>query len=84
MGLVFLLVLGLLAGWLASLIMKTDHGTLLDMLLGVIGSFVGGFLFNVFGQPGVTGFNVYSLVVATVGAVVLIFIGRMLNRQRPL
>lgn len=81
MNIILLLVLGLVAGVLASLIMKTEHGTLLDIVLGVVGSFVGGFLFNMFGAAGVTGFNLYSLVVATIGAVVLIALGRLINRQ---
>lgn len=75
------LLLGLIAGWLASVIMRTDsqQGALTDIILGIIGAFVGGFLMNFFGQTGVTGFNVYSILVATLGAVVLIWVGRMLR-----
>lgn len=74
-------ILGGIAGWIASVIMKTSasQGILMDVVLGVIGGVVGGFLFNLFGAPGVTGFNIYSLVVAVVGAVILIGLGRMLT-----
>lgn len=78
MGIILWIILGLIAGWLASVIMKTDasQGPLLDIILGVVGAVVGGFLFNMFGQVGVTGFNIYSILVATVGAVVLIGVRR--------
>lgn len=81
MGIIAWIVVGLLAGWLASLVMKTNsqQGPMMDIILGVIGAFVGGFLMNMFGQSGVTGFNLYSIVVATLGAVVVIFIGRKLR-----
>lgn len=63
------------------MVMKTDasQGTLFDIVLGIVGSIVGGYLMQFFGQPGVTGFNVYSLIVAVVGASVLIFLGRLLR-----
>lgn len=75
------LIIGLIAGWLASLIMKTNasQGMLMDLIFGVVGAFIGGFLMNMMGQPGVTGFNVYSILVATLGAVVAIWIGRRLK-----
>ncbi len=83
MDMLLWLLLGLIAGWLASIIMKTDsrQGSLTDIILGIIGAFVGGFLMNFFGQTGVTGFNVYSIIVATLGAVVLIWLGRMLRHS---
>lgn len=72
------IVLGLIAGWLASVVMKTDssQGALEDIVLGIVGAIVGGFVFNLVGQSGVTGFNIYSVLVATVGAAILIWIGR--------
>lgn len=74
------IIIGGLAGWIASLIVRrSGQGVLLDIVLGVIGAIVGGFLMSLIGQPGVTGFNVYSLLVAIVGAVVLIWAGRALN-----
>lgn len=83
MDILLWLLLGLIAGWLASIIMKTNsqQGSLTDIILGIIGAFVGGFLMNFFGQTGVTGFNVYSIIVATLGAVVLIWLGRMLRHS---
>jgi uncharacterized membrane protein YeaQ/YmgE (transglycosylase-associated protein family) len=60
--------------------MSIDHGMIEDIVLGIIGAFVGGLVMNFLGQPGVTGFNLYSLVVATIGAVVLIALGRVIHR----
>ncbi len=80
MDLLLWIVLGALAGWIAGMIMKSDHSTIEDIVLGIIGAFVGGFIFNFFGQTGVTGFNLYSLVVAVFGAIVLIFLGRVLHK----
>jgi len=82
MNILLWLILGAVAGFLASLVMKNDRnqGTVMDVVLGIVGALVGGFVMNFFGQPGVTGFNLYSLIVATVGAVILIAVGRALNR----
>ncbi len=74
------IVLGGLAGWIASIIMASSHGVLEDIILGIVGAFIGGFIMNSFGQPGVTGFNFYSLIIAVVGAVILIFLGRAVHR----
>jgi uncharacterized membrane protein YeaQ/YmgE (transglycosylase-associated protein family) len=62
--------------------MKTDaqQGPLTDIILGVLGALVGGFVMNFFGAPGANGFNIYSLFVATLGAIALIWVGRMLHR----
>ena len=75
------IIFGGLVGWVASIIMKTDRsqGLVLDVILGVVGAFVGGFIMNMFGSPGVTGFNLYSFIVAIIGAVVLIWLGRVLT-----
>ena len=82
MNIILWIVFGALAGWLASVLMKTDarQGTVGDIILGVVGSVIGGFVFGTLGQTGVTGFNVYSLIVAVVGSVILIAGGRMLMR----
>lgn len=82
MGILVWIILGAVAGWIASIIMKTDASQSLlgDIMLGVIGAVVGGFIMNVFGQTGVTGFNLYSILVAVVGAVALIYLGRLLQR----
>ncbi len=82
MGLILWIIFGAIAGWIASVMMKTDNsqGTGMDIIMGIVGSVVGGFLMGMLGQPGVSGFNLYSLVVAVVGAIVVIYIGRMLKR----
>lgn len=77
------LILGGVAGWLASIIMKNDssQGTLMDIVLGVIGAVVGGFLMNLVGLRGADGINVYSLVVAVLGAAALIWVGRIASHS---
>lgn len=76
MGILAWIILGGVAGWLASLIMKTDasQGVLLNIVVGIVGAFVGGFAFSLLGGEGVTGFNLYSLLVALVGAVIFLWI----------
>jgi uncharacterized membrane protein YeaQ/YmgE (transglycosylase-associated protein family) len=67
------IVLGLLAGFIGSkLVNRRGEGLILDVLLGVVGAIVGGWLFNRFGVAGVTGLNLYSLLVAVVGAVLVL------------
>lgn len=82
MSFITFLVFGVLVGWLTSLIAKTDsrQGLVGDFLLGAIGAVAGGFLMNTFGQPGVTGFNIYSIIVAILGAIVVIMLGRVFLR----
>jgi uncharacterized membrane protein YeaQ/YmgE (transglycosylase-associated protein family) len=76
------IVLGLIAGFVASKIVnKTGEGVLVDIILGVVGSVVGGWLFNAFGMPGVTGLNVYSLIVAVIGAAVFLIVYHALTRR---
>ena len=77
------LVLGLISGFIASkLVNKTGEGVVLDIVLGVVGALVGGWLFNTFGQAGVTGLNLYSMLVAVVGAVVVLVLYHALFRRR--
>ncbi|MCL4387195.1 GlsB/YeaQ/YmgE family stress response membrane protein [Patescibacteria group bacterium] len=82
MGIILWIIFGAIAGWIASLIMKTDssQGTITDIILGIVGAVVGGFLMGLVGKTGVNGFTLYSLGVAVLGAVVVIYIGRMLRR----
>lgn len=80
MNIILWIVLGAVAGWLADILMASVHGMLEDIILGIVGAFVGGFIMNSFGQPGVTGFNFYSLIVAVLGAVVLILLGRLIHK----
>ena len=77
------IVLGLIAGFIGSKIVNSrGEGILLDILLGVVGAFAGGWLFHIFGAPGVTGLNLYSLLVAVVGSVVLLVLYHALRRRR--
>ncbi len=69
------LILGLIAGFIASKIVNhTGSGVLLDIVLGIVGAMVGGWLFASLGAMPVTGFNIYSMFVATLGAIVVLFI----------
>lgn len=79
------IVLGLVAGFIGSKVVnKTGEGLVLDIVLGIVGAVIGGFLFNQFGAAGVTGLNVYSLVVAVVGAIVVLLVYHLLIRRSPL
>jgi uncharacterized membrane protein YeaQ/YmgE (transglycosylase-associated protein family) len=74
-------VLGLIAGFIGSKIVnKSGEGVLLDILLGIVGAVLGGWLFNRFGAAGVTGLNLYSLLVAVVGSVVFLVIYHAIRR----
>lgn len=78
MELIAFLVLGGIAGWIASLIMGTDarQGIFLNVVVGCVGALVGGVLMNAFGAGGISGFDVYSLLVAIVGATALLWFVR--------
>ncbi len=81
MNILLWIIFGALAGWIASVIMGTrGQGVLIDIVLGIVGAFVGGWLFQQFGAAGVTGFNLGSLLVAVVGAIVVIAIARLFRR----
>ncbi len=79
MGWLAWLIIGGIAGWLATMVMGTHYqqGLLLDIVVGIIGALIGGVLFGVIGAPGVTGFNVWSLFVAFIGAIVLLGLLRL-------
>jgi uncharacterized membrane protein YeaQ/YmgE (transglycosylase-associated protein family) len=78
------IVLGLLAGFIGSkLVNKTGEGVVLDIVLGIVGAVAGGFLFSLFGASGVIGFNLYSILVAVIGAVLLL-VGYHAVRRRNL
>ena len=79
------IVLGLISGFIGSKIVnKQGEGIVLDIVLGVIGAVVGGFLFNMFGAVGVTGLNLYSLAVAVIGAIVVLVIYHAVFQRRVL
>jgi uncharacterized membrane protein YeaQ/YmgE (transglycosylase-associated protein family) len=74
-------VLGLIAGFIASKIVnKSGEGILLDIVLGIVGALVGGYVFQMFGHSGVTGVNIYSLLVAVIGGVLFLVIYHALRR----
>jgi len=77
------LVLGLISGFIASkLVNKSGEGVVLDIVLGIVGAIVGGWLFNTIGHSGVTGLNLYSMFVAVVGAVVVLVVYHAVFRRR--
>jgi uncharacterized membrane protein YeaQ/YmgE (transglycosylase-associated protein family) len=86
LGLFAWIIIGAIAGWLASKVMKTSRqqGLVMDIVVGIAGAFIGGFLFNQFGAAGATGFNIWSLFVAFTGAVVLLAVLRLLTGRRRL
>ena len=85
MGLLAWIIVGLIAGWLAGLVMKGGgYGVIGDIILGIIGALVGGFLASsIFGVPDpVSGFNLTTLIVAFLGAVIVVAIVRALSGRR--
>lgn len=85
MGLISWLIVGAIAGWLASMVMKTNRsqGLLMDIIVGIVGAFIGGFLFSQFGSgAAVTGLNVTSIIVAFIGAVVLLGLLRLMTNRK--
>jgi uncharacterized membrane protein YeaQ/YmgE (transglycosylase-associated protein family) len=81
MGIIAWIVLGLIAGGLAKLIMpgRDPGGIIVTMLIGIAGAIVGGFIFSLFGGGGVSGINLGSIIVAVIGALVLLAIYRMIS-----
>ena len=78
MGIISWIILGLIAGFIGSKIVnKTGQGLFLDIALGVVGALVGGYLVSLTGNEGVTGLNLWSLLVAVIGAVVVLVVYRM-------
>jgi len=82
MSIIAWVVIGGLAGWIASAILREREGCLMYIILGIVGAFVGGFLFSAIGKAPMTGFNLYSLFVAVVGSLVLIAIVRAVRGRR--
>lgn len=81
MGIVVWIILGFIAGWLASVVMKRnkEQGAIMDIILGIAGAVVGGLIVGLLGFSPVTGLNIYSIIVAVLGAVVLIWLGRVIR-----
>jgi uncharacterized membrane protein YeaQ/YmgE (transglycosylase-associated protein family) len=82
MGLIGWIVVGGLAGWIASVFMKERHGCLANVLLGIVGAVLGGSLFRLAGGAGITGLNPWSLFVAVVGSVLFIMVARFLRGSK--
>lgn len=84
MSLLIYILFGAIAGWIASMIMGTNgqQGWIMNIVLGIAGAFVGGLIMNMLGFSGVTDFNLYSLLVAIGGAVILVWLGSMFLGRR--
>jgi uncharacterized membrane protein YeaQ/YmgE (transglycosylase-associated protein family) len=81
MSIIGWIILGLIAGFIASKIVNSEgSGIVLDIVLGIIGAIVGGWLLSLFGEAGITGFNLYSMVVAIIGAVVVLVVYHAIRR----
>lgn len=83
MDIIVWIVLGFVLGWIASIVINEDNaqGALSDIVLGIVGATIGGWILSVFGAPMIRGISLYSLFVASLGAVVLIWLGRTLRAQ---
>jgi uncharacterized membrane protein YeaQ/YmgE (transglycosylase-associated protein family) len=81
MGWIGWIILGALAGMVAKWIMHEEGGLLKNIVLGVIGGLVGGGIVQLLGGSDINGFNLYSFIVATLGAILLIWIGRLLTNK---
>jgi uncharacterized membrane protein YeaQ/YmgE (transglycosylase-associated protein family) len=84
MGLLAWVVVGLIAGWLASKVVPSRFGIIGDTLIGMVGALIGGFLFEEFGSTGTTGFSIWSIFVSFVGAVVLLVLIRAFSSRGAL
>jgi uncharacterized membrane protein YeaQ/YmgE (transglycosylase-associated protein family) len=82
MNLLVFLLLGLVAGWLASYVMKGGYGLVGDLAVGVVGAFIGGWLFSVLAGRDITGFDLPSILIAFVGACILIALLRVISGRR--
>ncbi len=84
MGILAWIVVGLIAGWLAKMVVPGEGpgGILGDLIVGIVGALIGGWVFNAFGHMGTTGINVWSILVAFVGAVILLLIVRAFTGRR--
>ncbi len=80
MGIILWIVFGALVGWVASLVMKTEQSLIWDIIVGMLGAVVGGFIMTLLGESDVNGFNLYSFIVALIGACVLIAVVRAIRK----
>ena len=85
MSIVGWIILGLIAGFIGSKIVnKSGEGVILDIVLGIVGAIVGGYLFSILGAAPVTGFNLYSMFVAIVGAIIVLVVYHAIFGRRSL
>ena len=84
MNIIVLLIFGAIVGWLASVVAGSNgrQGLIGDIILGIVGSLVGGWVMSLFGAPGIGGFDLYSIIVGLIGAVIVIYVGRLLMGSR--
>jgi uncharacterized membrane protein YeaQ/YmgE (transglycosylase-associated protein family) len=84
MGIISWIIIGALAGWIASIITgnNKEMGAGLNILVGIVGGFIGGIVMNLLGGSGVTGFNLWSLLVSVVGSVILLLIVNSIKRKK--
>lgn len=80
MSILLWIIFGAIAGWIASMITKTNNSLLMDIIIGIVGAVIGGWIMNSLGSAGTTGFNLWSLIVAILGAVVLLVIVKAVRR----
>lgn len=83
MGIISWIILGALAGWIASKIMKTDAsmGAIANIVVGIIGALIGGFVMNFFNRAGVDSFNLYSVLVAILGSIILLALVKAIRKN---
>lgn len=79
MSILIWILFGALVGWLASLITSSSNGIIGNIILGIVGAFIGGLIMNMIGYTGVTGFDLYSVLIAILGAIVVVGIGRAVS-----
>jgi len=84
MGIITWIILGALAGWIGSMFTGNSSrmGAGANIVVGIIGAFIGGFLFSALGGTGITGFNLWSILVAVIGSIVLLMIINMFTRRK--
>jgi uncharacterized membrane protein YeaQ/YmgE (transglycosylase-associated protein family) len=80
MGILIWIIFGALVGWVASMIMKGGGGLVWDIIVGIVGAVIGGLVMSLLGEGGVSGFNLYSFLVALLGACILVAIVRAIRR----
>ncbi|HEY8298136.1 MAG TPA: GlsB/YeaQ/YmgE family stress response membrane protein [Candidatus Baltobacteraceae bacterium] len=84
MGILLFIIFGLIVGIIAKWVVPGEGpgGILGDIIVGIIGAFIGGFIYSLFGHSGITGFNLWSVICAVIGAIVLLYILRMITGRR--